>query len=105
MPTLRLISLATLFALATGASASSLVASTDALVAASMNITEATSDASSSLNDDKIVRAARDDAASFVASQGVMRGARLEAALQHIRLQAPQLQGSDLQLAEAILAH
>ena len=56
-----------------------------------------------SFGDDKIVLAARDDAASFVASQGEIRGARLEAALQHIRQQAPQLQADDLQLAQAIL--
>lgn len=47
--------------------------------------------------------AARDDAASFLASQGEIRGARLEAALQHIRQQAPQLRADDLQLAQAIL--
>ena len=48
---------------------------------------------------------ARDDAASFVASAGEIRGAQLEAALQSIRQQLPETQSSsDLQLAEAILA-
>lgn len=105
MSALRLLSLATLLALATGASATSFVASTDALGGATVGTTDGVSDLSSSLNDDKIVRAAQDDAASFVASQGAVRGVQLEAALRHIRLQAPQLQGTDLQLAEAILAH
>lgn len=95
---------AALLMLATGATASSFVASTDAMVAASMGTTEGVSDLSSSLNDDKLVIAARDDAASFVASAGDIRGVRLQAALQHIRQQAPHLQASDLQLAEAILA-
>ncbi|MNR53900.1 hypothetical protein D3C85_1739890 [compost metagenome] len=80
------------------------MATTDAIVGAVGATSEATSDVSSSFGDDKIVLAARDDAASFVASQGDIRGARLEAALQHIRQQAPQLQADDLQLAQAILA-
>ncbi|HCL55378.1 MAG TPA: holliday junction resolvasome, helicase subunit, partial [Pseudomonas sp.] len=44
------------------------------------------------------------DAASFVASQGSIRGAKLESALVHIRAQAPALHASDEQLAQAILA-
>ena len=52
-----------------------------------------------------MIRAARDDAASFVASNGAIRGAQLEAALLQIREHAPQLQASDAQLAEAILSH
>lgn len=86
------------------ASASSLVATTDAVVGALVGTTDATTDASSSLRDNKVVQAAREDAASFVASAGDIRGVRLEAALQYIRQQAPELQASDLQLAEAILA-
>ena len=61
-------------------------------------------DVSSSFRDDKIVREARDDAATFVGSAGEIRGARLENAFQHIRQLAPQLQASDAQLAQAILA-
>ena len=54
--------------------------------------------------DDKIVLEARDDAASFVASDGAIRGAYLQAALQVLR-QAPEYAGySDLQLAAALLA-
>ena len=91
----------TLLAFASSASAASFVVTTDAIVGA----IGATSDAtSSSTKDDKIVKAARDDAASFVASQGEIRGAHLQAALTHIRAQQPQLQASDMQIAEAILA-
>ena len=50
-----------------------------------------------------MLRAARDDAASFVASEGSIRGVKLESALDFIRQQAPQLQASDAQLAQAIL--
>jgi uncharacterized protein (TIGR02448 family) len=41
----------------------------------------------SSSGDDKVVQAARDDAAAFVASDGQIRGARLQAALVHLREQ------------------
>jgi len=90
--------------LAGTASASSLVATTDTLGASLANSVEGTSDLSSSLNDDKLVREARDDAAQFVASAGRHRGVQLEAALLHIRTQAPALRASDLELAGAILA-
>ena len=69
-----------------------------------MNTVEGTSDLTSSLNDDKLVLDARDDAARFVASAGEQRGARLQAALAHIRQQAPSITASDLELARAILA-
>jgi len=102
MPRLPLIA-AALLMLAGTAQATSFVVTTDAIGSATVGTSDATSDISSSFGDDKIVLAARDDAASFVASQGEIRGARLEAALQHIRQQAPQLQADDLQLAQAIL--
>lgn len=54
--------------------------------------------------DDKLVAAAREDAGSFVASDGVIRGPYLEAMLQKVRSEQPQLQASDMQLANAILA-
>ncbi|MGC8100217.1 DUF2388 domain-containing protein [Metapseudomonas otitidis] len=104
MPSFRLLGAAALLAFSSATFASSLAVTTDSLVGALSATADATSDASSSLRDSKLVRAARDDAASFVASEGSIRGARLEAALVHIRTQAPQLQASDLQLAEAILA-
>lgn len=103
MSRLHQLAAATLLTLAANASATSFVVTTDATVGAIDATSEATSDISSSFGDDKIVLAARDDAASFVASQGEIRGARLEAALQHIRQQAPQLRADDLQLAQAIL--
>ncbi len=90
--------------MAGSACASSLVATTDTLLGAVAASAEALSDATSSLRDSKVVRAARDDAASFVASAGAIRGVRLEAALAHIRGHAPELANTgDLQLAQAIL--
>ncbi|MGH8025470.1 MAG: DUF2388 domain-containing protein [Pseudoxanthomonas sp.] len=59
----------------------------------------------STSGDDKVVRQARDDAASFVASEGRIRGARLEAALRQLRERDPAARNaSDMQLAQAILA-
>ena len=55
--------------------------------------------------DDKVVLQARDDAASFVASDGRIRGAQLEAALRQLRERnAGARRASDMQLAQAILA-
>lgn len=63
----------------------------------------ASSDSTS--GDDKVVLQARDDAASFVASDGQIRGAQLEAALRQLReRRADARQASDMQLARAILA-
>ncbi|MCO7572548.1 DUF2388 domain-containing protein [Pseudomonas chlororaphis] len=104
MSRIRLIGAAVLLALATNANATSLIVTTDAIVGALKATTDATSDATSSLRDNKIVRAARDDAASFVATDGAIRGVKLESAFDHIRQQAPQLQATDAQLAQAILA-
>lgn len=59
----------------------------------------------SSSGDDKVVAVAREDAALFVASDGVIRGARLEAALRQLRERDPAARtASDLRLAQAILA-
>lgn len=59
----------------------------------------------SSSGDDKRIVAARDDAAAFVASNGEIRGARLQAALLALRERdADARQASDLQLAQALLA-
>ena len=100
----RLFGAALVMALASTANATSFVVTTDAVVGAVAASTDATSDVSSSFRDDKIVRAARDDAASFVASSGEIRGVKLESAFAHIRQQAPSLQASDAQLAQAIQA-
>ncbi|MCY1398676.1 hypothetical protein D3C76_1149360 [compost metagenome] len=100
----RLFGAALVLALASTANATSFVVTTDTIVRGVAASTDATSDVSSSFRDDKIVRAARDDAASFVASHGEIRGVKLESAFAHIRQQAPSLQASDAQLAQAILA-
>ena len=54
--------------------------------------------------DDKLIVAAQDDASSFVASGGEIRGPYLEAALQRIRSEHPDLKATDSELANAILA-
>jgi uncharacterized protein (TIGR02448 family) len=53
--------------------------------------------------DNKIVLDARDDAAAFVATDGEVRGARLESALSYLRNSHEKLHASDLELAQAIL--
>ncbi len=59
----------------------------------------------SSSGNSKVVKQAREDAASFVASDGRIRSARLEAAILHLRQNNPEARNaSDLQLAQAILA-
>jgi uncharacterized protein (TIGR02448 family) len=100
----RLLGAALLLMLPLAASASSFVVTTDSIVRGLKASSDTTTDLSSSLRDNKIVRAARDDAASFVASQGAIRGVKLESALAYIRAERPQLQATDAQLAQAILA-
>ncbi|AMW84023.1 DUF2388 domain-containing protein [Pseudomonas yamanorum] len=87
-------------ALSTNTQATSFVMTTDALVSLSMSATKGTS---SSFKDDKVVLAAKTDAAAFVASDGVIRGVQLESALEHIRLALKDEHYSDEQLARAIL--
>lgn len=53
--------------------------------------------------DHKEVVAARDDASSFIASDGQIRGPYLEAALRRMRDSHPGLQADDIELATAIL--
>jgi uncharacterized protein (TIGR02448 family) len=73
--------------------AQTLVASSNVIIRAVDRTFDFTSDTTTSIRDSKIVLAARDDAASFVATQGA------------IRSRVPEAQGaSDLVLAEAILA-
>ncbi|MDR8367928.1 MULTISPECIES: DUF2388 domain-containing protein [Pseudomonas] len=103
MSRLRLLSAAALLAMAANSHATSFIVTTDSIVGGLKASSDATSDVSSSFRDDKIVRAARDDAASFVASEGAIRGVKLESALDHIRQQTPQLNATDAQLAQAIL--
>ncbi|AZC34099.1 DUF2388 domain-containing protein [Pseudomonas chlororaphis] len=54
--------------------------------------------------DHKLIGAAQDDASSFVASEGSIRGPYLEAAMQKVRADNPGLQATDMELANAILA-
>ncbi|WAH58691.1 DUF2388 domain-containing protein [Pseudomonas silvicola] len=53
--------------------------------------------------DRKLVRAAQDDAAAYVATDGQIQGARLESALSYLRQHHAGLHASDLELAQAIL--
>jgi len=85
--------------------AQTLVQTSEIIVRAFGRTVDFTSDTTTSIRDSKIVLEARDDAASFVASQGEIRGAQLEAAFNTLRERVPQARdASDQALAEAILA-
>lgn len=87
------------------AQAQTLVATSNIIVRALDRSINFTSDTTTSIRDMKVVVEARDDAASFVASQGDIRGARLEAAFTALRAHLPEARAADDQrLAEAILA-
>ena len=59
----------------------------------------------STSGNDKVVLQAREDAAGFVASDGRIRGARLEAALRVLREASAEARAAgDMELARAILA-
>ena len=62
-----------------------------------------TSKVTSAPFDHKLIRAAQDDAAVFIASDGQTRGAQLESALRYLRQNTPKLSASDLELAQIIL--
>lgn len=94
-----------LAACATGAQAHSVVRLFNISTNATGRSLDFTSDTTTSIRDMKIVREAHDDAASFVASDGAIRGAQLEAAFKAVRERLPEARdASDQQLAEAILA-
>jgi uncharacterized protein (TIGR02448 family) len=57
----------------------------------------------STFKDHKLAIPARDDASSFVASGGTIRGVYLESVLNQIRREHPDLKASDEELARAIL--
>jgi len=57
-----------------------------------------------SRHDHKIIVNAQEDAGSFIASDGAIRGPYLEAALTKVRAEHPGLKASDNELAQAILA-
>ncbi|MFI8482097.1 DUF2388 domain-containing protein [Pseudomonas sp. NPDC078700] len=97
--------IATTALIAGTAQAQTLVATSNIIVRALDRTLDFTSDTTTSIRDSKVVREAHDDAASFVATQGEIRGANLEAAITTIRSRVPEAENaSDLTLAEAILA-
>ena len=57
----------------------------------------------STFKDDKRIIPARDDASSFIASDGAIRGVYLESMMRRIRQDNPDLQASDEDIARAIL--
>ena len=94
-----------LFLVAGAVQAQTLVATSNIIVRALDRTLDFTSDTTTSIRDMKVVMAARDDAASFVASAGDIRGAQLEAAFGALREKFPQArEASDQVLAETILA-
>ena len=105
MTRFRLPFLAVLLTASALAHASSASTTSDAISGAVKGTSNGGSASSGSFSDDRIVLAARDDAASFVASQGAIRGVQLEAALILLRTELPAARNaSDLALAQAILA-
>jgi uncharacterized protein (TIGR02448 family) len=87
------------------AQAHTLVATSNIIVNASRRSVNFTSDTTTSIRDSKVVREAKDDAASYVGSNGDIRGAQLEAAFVAVRNAVPEARNaSDQDLAEAILA-
>ncbi|NIF19119.1 DUF2388 domain-containing protein [Pantoea sp. Cy-639] len=62
-----------------------------------------TSQVTSAPFDRKLVAGAHDDAAAFVASDGLIRGVRLQAAFSSLRQHTLHHSVGDLELAEAIL--
>ncbi|WP_296246988.1 DUF2388 domain-containing protein [Pseudomonas sp. UBA4194] len=94
-----------LFLLADLAQAQTVVATSNIIVRAFGRSIDFTSDTTTSIRDSKVVLQAKDDAASYVASQGDIRGAQLEAAFDTLRSRLPEARSaSDQDLAEAILA-
>lgn len=94
-----------LIALSDVAHAQTIVQTSNIIVRAFGRSIDFTSDTTTSIRDSKVVLQAKDDAASFVASEGDIRGAQLEAAFATLRSRLPEAQGADdTSLAEAILA-
>lgn len=87
------------------AQAQTVVATSNIIVRAFGRSIDFTSDTTTSIRDSKVVQQARDDAASYVASNGDIHGARLDAAFETLRSRVPEARtASDQTLAEAILA-
>lgn len=88
-----------------GAQACTLEGTSNMLLNATGRTLDFTSDTTTSIRDMKLVLAARDDAASFIASAGAIRTVQLDAALRSLREQLPEARdASDEALAQAILA-
>lgn len=75
----------------------------DSLTGGTVAFSYVASQVTSAPFDNKLVVDSRDDAAQFIASQGEIRAARLEAALLWLRKDQSRRAASDLELAEAIL--
>ncbi|MDD1968151.1 DUF2388 domain-containing protein [Pseudomonas sp. NPDC090203] len=87
------------------AQAQTLKATSNIVVRAFGRSVDFTSDTTSSVRNWKMVVEAQDDAASYVASNGDIHGARLDAAFATLRDRLPEARNaSDQDLAEAILA-
>jgi uncharacterized protein (TIGR02448 family) len=94
-----------LLLLADMAQAQTLKATSNIIVRAFGRTIDFTSDTTTSIRDSKIVLAAKDDAASYVATRGDYHGAQLDAAFATLRERLPEARdASDQVLAEAILA-
>jgi uncharacterized protein (TIGR02448 family) len=94
-----------LLMLAGMAQAQTLKATSNIVVRAFGRTIDFTSDTTTSIRDSKIVLAAKDDAASYVATNGDIHGAQLDAAFDTLRERLPEARNaSDQVLAEAILA-
>ncbi|KMM98305.1 DUF2388 domain-containing protein [Pseudomonas helleri] len=94
-----------LLLLADVAQAQTVVQTSNIIVRAFGRSIDFTSDTTTSIRDSKIVREAHDDAATFVASEGSIRGVQLESAFNTLRDRLPEARNaSDHDLAEAILA-
>ena len=105
MRSLLLAASAAVILFASAAQARTVVSTSNMLLRATERSIDFTSDTTTSIRDMKLVVDARDDAASFVASNGAIRGAQLEAALVAVRAQLPAARNaSDAELAAAILA-
>ncbi|MDR9751283.1 DUF2388 domain-containing protein [Pseudomonas sp. SZMC_28357] len=92
-----------IFSLLTGACWMASANAVDAITQGTVMSGYATSLVTSAPFDHKLLVAAQDDAAAFIASDGQLRGARLESALMYLRQTQPKLRASDLELAQAIL--
>ncbi|NBB08624.1 DUF2388 domain-containing protein [Pseudomonas sp. SLFW] len=87
------------------AQAQTLKATSNIVVRALGRSVDFTSDTTSSVRNWKLIVEAQDDAASYVASNGNIHGARLDAAFVTLRERLPEARNaSDQDLAEAILA-